>query len=720
MPDVSIALSAKDKVSSILKKVGQISGETADEIDKLQDSLDTLSSAKVDLKTNLDKVRQQVSEARKEFRKLGDSVSEQNYKDKLSELEKLEQQYYAVSKSIRMVENEETSLAGTRSKLSNREAGGSSGSMLGTVGSALATAGFGDMLSNSLSGAAGAFFSSYYGTTDGAAIESFLGSAISGATMGASAGMMVAGPTGAAIGAAAGTLIGAVSGGIEAATQKFTEKDEAFKAYVQEATEGVLEEQAAALTSGSEIAGSREQTKMAFAKALGGDEAADAYLEQVREMATRTNYTYDEITAYTKQLLNSYAPDEILSVLGDLSDATAGLNLNGSDVSLWVSGLNRMRITDKATLEYLNYFSERGLNVYEALSQALGVQESAVQDLISDGKVSGTQAADAILDYIGEQYGGLSDRLASSYEGLMGNIEDANADLQAAMGEGYNEARKAGLQEQLDWMNGEMGASMQQAYEQIGAFQASLENTREQMVRDAMDAVMTGVMPEDGFEAQLARLQEMAEEYASAASIAAAQPADSTAAQQAQADMGRLLAEAQVMAQNEYNASEGAQILLESQLTLAQQVAADTSADATYYNAGLRLGQQYTKGISAAIASYRPQTITIPVVTGSIGTSAGVATGTFVGKTTGSHLTGATSPYRAIGENRVPRDNTLYLLHEGERVLTAREARAQDQGGTGGVNIYMGGNYTVRQDSDIGAIAEAVAARILAARRTLR
>lgn len=74
----------------------------------------------------------------------------------------------------------------------------------------------------------------------------------------------------------------------------------------------------------------------------------------------------------------------------------------------------------------------------------------------------------------------------------------------------------------------------------------------------------------------------------------------------------------------------------------------------------------------------------------------------------------------AIGENRVPRDNTLYLLHEGERVLTAREARAQDQGGTGGVNIYMGGNYTVRQDSDIGAIAEAVAARIMAQVRILR
>lgn len=711
MPDVSIALSARDNVSTIFKKVGIASEDAAKRIDNLQDSLDALSSAKVELKTNLDKVSQQVRDARNEFRKLGDSVSEQNYKDKLTELEKLEQQYYAVSKSIRMVESDQTSLAGTRSKLANREASGETGSLLGTVGSALATAGFGDMLSDSLSGAAGAFFGSYYGTTDGAAIESFLGGALSGASMGAAAGTMIAGPAGTAIGAAAGAAIGAISGGIEAATRKFTEKDEAFKSYVQDSVEGVLEEQAAALASGSTIAGSREQTKMAFAKALGGDEAADAYLEQVRDMAARTNYTYDEITAYTKQLLNSYAPDDILTVLGDLSDATAGLNLSSSDVSLWVSGLNRMRITDKATMEYLNYFSERGLNVYEALSKALGVHESAVQGLISGGKVSGTMAADAILSYIGEQYGGLSDRLASSYEGLMGNIEDANANLQAAMGEGYNEARKAGLQEQLDWMDGEMGASMQQAYTQIGAFQASLENTREQMERDALAAVMTGALPEKGFEKQIGRLKAMAEEYSAAAQIAAAQPADSEAAQQAQADMGRLLAEAQVMAQNEYNASEGAQILLDSQLALAQQVAADTSADATYYNAGLRLGQQYTKGIAAALSSYRPE-ITLP--------SASIGAAVVSGAGSGSHLAGATSPYRAIGENRVPRDNTLYLLHEGERVLTARDARAMDQGGTGGVTVNMGGAYYVRQESDIAAIAEAVAARIVAKRRTLR
>ena len=162
--------SAKDKVSSILKQVSRASGETAKDIDKLQNSLDTLSAAKVDIKTNLSKVQQEVTEARKAFRKLGDAVSEQNYKDKLSELEKLEQQYYAVSKSIRMVENEETSLAGTRSKILNR--GGGSGGQTKSILKGLAGAGIGQMLSQSLSGAANTLIGSYFGDEAGSAVSS--------------------------------------------------------------------------------------------------------------------------------------------------------------------------------------------------------------------------------------------------------------------------------------------------------------------------------------------------------------------------------------------------------------------------------------------------------------------------------------------------------------------------------------------------------------------
>lgn len=720
MPDVSIALSAKDKVSSILKKVGQISGETADEIDKLQDSLDTLSGAKVDLKTNLDKVRQQVSEARKEFRKLGDSVSEQNYKDKLSELEKLEQQYYAVSKSIRMVENEETSLAGTRSKISNRDTGGSSGSMLGTVGSALATAGFGDMLSNSLSGAAGAFFGSYYGTTDGAAIESFLGSAISGATMGASVGSMIGGPgLGTAIGAAAGGLIGAVSGGIEAATQKFESRDEAFKSYVQDQYNAVQERQAADLENGSALAGQRETDLTSFTTLFGSKDTAQQYLSQLKTMANTTPFLYNDLTAMSKTLKTyGYAAKEMLPALTAVGDAGAALGMTAADMTNVSTALGRMRSSNKTTLEDLNILQDRGIDAIGALASAKGVSKGGAYEMISDGDIAGTEAVQIIQSYMEQMYSGAMEQQSKTFEGLSSTLEGWNQEMQNAMGEGYNEGKKIGMSDQIDWLEGEAGQKMQEVYSQMGTLQSDLENMQQEMYRDIVNGMFSGDIASGMDEQIAAQVEQMHTRYMEAMATLDSGTSSDEEKIAARAELGALMGEAQAMAESEYYNSEGVSILTDANITMASNI--QSSAGGAYQNAGYSLGQQLTKGISSAVSSYVPPSIRVPVVTSSISASAGVTTSTSIGTSTGSHLTGATSPYRAIGENRVPRDNTLYLLHEGERVLTAREARAQDQGGTGGVNIYMGGTYYVRQDSDIGAIAEAVAARFLAARRTLR
>ena len=60
---------------------------------------------------------------------------------------------------------------------------------------------------------------------------------------------------------------------------------------------------------------------------------------------------------------------------------------------------------------------------------------------------------------------------------------------------------------------------------------------------------------------------------------------------------------------------------------------------------------------------------------------------------------------------RVPYDNYAALLHEGERVLTASQAREQDTAHPP-ISINIGGNWQVRQDSDIDAIAEALADKI--------
>ena len=94
------------------------------------------------------------------------------------------------------------------------------------------------------------------------------------------------GPAGTAVGAAIGGGLGLLTSG----AQVFEERDDAFKSYVQESYEGQLSDQETSLTSGSTIAGSREQTQMAFAQRLGGDEAAAAYLRQLRQQIRQNGY----------------------------------------------------------------------------------------------------------------------------------------------------------------------------------------------------------------------------------------------------------------------------------------------------------------------------------------------------------------------------------------------------------------------------------------------
>lgn len=689
---ISIYFTIKDGASQVLSTLQDKTKALDKETQELAQTMVSFERAQKGLVTTQTKLKNElasqnkvVKEAQKAFDEYHDELSRANldkavkeYARIKTELEETNALYAANKKSVRELTEEIRKGGAAGGGISGI---GSDGG-ISTLAKGIVSGQIGQMFSASLGGAAETLLTSAIGTPTASLISDTVSSAITGAAAGAMFGI-----PGLLIGGGVGALSGLISGG----TKIFEAQDDAFKEYVQEAAETALSDQQGLVETGSTIAGSREQTQVAFAQRLGSDAAAEEYLGRVQEMAARTNYDYDEITGYSKLLLNSYDPEEVFGVLQSLSDATAGLNLSGADVEQMIAGLSRMRTTDKTTQEYLNYFSERGVDVYTALADALEVDKGEIAGMVSKGQVGGVEAAEIILDFIDQEFGGLSEKLAGTYDAMVDNLADAEANLQAKAGEGYNRERGLGVQAQQEWLD-EKGDELGDAYAMIGQWQASLENLAEQYEREALDAVMgggTSGLYADSFQRE--RLEELAEDYQAA--LAEYEAGN----EEAGARMGELLAEAQVIAQNEYNASEGAQLALQSQLDLAGTIREDAASNEAFWDAGYRKGQEFSKGLADGMslldrvgAALSPGTGSVEDIIHSEGYRQAAANGDVQALMEYGQMISAASGGFAYGLDRVPYDGYPALLHEGERVLTASQARAQDAGVSGGVQVSIG------------------------------
>ena len=669
MPEASILVTLRDQYSPGVQAMrsansgfGKSLEETRQKAQAYETRLAALVKQQGQLQVELVDAKKALKEAETAYKATGDAADADALASAKEKYEALNAVIKETVQASKDTQNALRELEGQNSRMS-RQSGGSS--ML----SALGQAGILAMAGN----AAGQWANTLVGSAFGGNAGSLFSSALSGAASGAALGSLT-GPIGTAVGAAIGGAIGLVTGG----SQIYEARDETFKTYVQESVQDQLQTMTDSISSGSDTAAQRELDAIAFNKLL-GDGTGDTYLSDLRALAANTPMEYEDLTAMSRALATGFGgdPDRMLALMSGIGNAGSSVGTDDAGMTVMAQALSRMQSSNKATLEYLNMFQERGIDVIGMLAEALGTDQGGIYDMISKGAISGTQAVDIIQEGL-ERYAGAMDEMAKTFSGLQSTLSDAQTEMDNAYGEGYNETRKQGLQEEINWLSGESGALIQEANRAMGAWQAELENSKEQYVRDAVDAVLNS------------------EEYKTAME----QGTD-----EGYAEAGRMLMAAKVQGMNEYNASEGAQLMVEYELALAGEIREDTATNDAYWDAGYRKGQEYSKGLAAGMAA------AVELEPDAAPTSSAVGSGGNLSGSTGKSNSlipsyAAASGY-ATGLARVPYDNFPALLHEGERVLTAAEARGYNQGGSGGLTIIMNGT-TIREDADIDRVAQAL------------
>lgn len=643
MPETSIVIKATDRYSDVLKTLSKTTKAFTKDVDSLEEGLYALNKTKYTLKLDAKKAKQALKEAEKQFDLTHSAADGLKMELAQANYDNVVRNLNAVTKEARNTEKE-------LSKLENRSGGGGGGGAANfgkSVVQALAISGITDSAKQLLSQGATTLAGSAFGNEGGMLFSN----ALSMATSGASAGFMVAGPAGALVGAGIGGLVGLGSG----ALQSYESRDSAFKSYVQDSVQEQLDAQSESLTSGSSIAAGRETDKISFATLFGSKETADSYLTNLVGMANSTPFLYDDLTSMSKTLATyGYDADSILPVLQTIGDAGAALGQSTNDMTAVATAIGRMKSSNKTTLEYLNILNDRGIGAVGMLSDAYGVDQGTMYSMISKGEVAGQDAARIILDALSDSFAGSMEAQSKTFSGITSTIEGLQQELDNAMGEGYNQTRMQGLEAQKEWLAGDSGQEMQEAYTAIGAWKASLENAKEQYIRDAMNDAM-------GSEA-----------YKTAEAEGDA------------AEMGRILMKAKIDGMNEYNANEGKDEELAQELSLIESVRDDTALNNSYWNAGYTLGQEFSKGRAAATTDS--------------------AWADAVNNFNSGYTKHRSGHQRAMGIDYVPYDNFPALLHEGEKVLTAGEAR-QEKNGVSGIQIVMNGTV-IREEADVQRIAQ--------------
>jgi tape measure domain-containing protein len=710
---ISVYFTIKDGASSVLSSIGDKTKSLDKETQSLSQAYAALEAAnkpliqrQTELKKALEQSKDEIKEATKAYRELGDEASELKMTEAIESQETMKRELKDVESQIK---SNQSSFNSYREDLRKGSIGSGGSSLISSLGQA----GLWNALGDTASELGSMFVSSAFGSEGSTMFSSILGSAGTGAAIGS----MILPGIGTAVGAALGGITGALTGQAEIEQNK----DQAFIEYYNGLYDTVTSDTSDRITSGSSIAGGRETDLISFSTLLGDKGTASDFLANLVDMSNSTPFLYDDLTAMSKTLATYGFKDklgegedgfEILDTLQKVGDAGAALGMETSDMTSVATALGRMLSSDKATLEYLNILNERGIGAISMLADARGQSVGDTYTDISKGNISGTEAVQIILAGMEDQFSGSMEAQSKTFEGLSSTVEGLQQEIENAAGEGYNEERNEGLQAEIDSLGGELGDAMQEVNSIMGKNQAYLENLSEQYQRDALAAVLLGQNSDLFNDEQTKQLKDLNAQYEEAKSI---YEASGETDQEAALKMQDIYQTTEGLATAYYESSDQYQQKQDSEIDLLTAIRDNTNGLTAALNS-YQLAVEQSKGGWSTYHTYgsyssgggRTSSLDNYVDDG------GNVHSTSQSSKNGWYDDGGNWHSYAYGLDRVPYDDYPALLHAGERVLTAQEARAQDaQAGQASIQITVSGNsFTGTGEEMADQLAEIIARRL--------
>lgn len=179
------------------------------------------------------------------------------------------------------------------------------------------------------------------------------------------------------------------------------------------------------IAEGVRLNASAEQSAVAFTTLLKSGEAAQAFLEELRQFAAATPFEFPELQDAARKLLAfGFEAKEIIPLLTSVGDAVGALGGGAEEINRVVFAIGQMQTKGKVANEELLQLAELGIPVYQILGDAFGKTTNEIQDMVSRGLVPAEAGIAALTKGMDQMFGGAMIAQAQTFNGILSTLKD--------------------------------------------------------------------------------------------------------------------------------------------------------------------------------------------------------------------------------------------------------------------------------------------------------
>lgn len=220
----------------------------------------------------------------------------------------------------------------------------------------------------------------------------------------------------------------------------------------------------------------KEQSKVTWTTLLGSQEQAISQLERIEKFAASTPFSKMGVDQMAKYLHNAgYEGDAVFDTLTKIGDMGSAFGVQEESLVELTRQFSQVQQAGYAYTEDLNILADRGIPIYQAIADQVGITVAEVKKMASEGKLT-ADIYNSAIDSMAATTAGAMDAQSKTFNGMMSTLQDNLTTVAGLITEKLFSALSGLLEKLLPVVE-----AFANAYKETGSFKTALLEAMEAM-----------------------------------------------------------------------------------------------------------------------------------------------------------------------------------------------------------------------------------------------